>query len=549
MPTFSIVIPTRARADTLQHALRTALAQTYSDLEIIVHESGADADTAAVLAREHDPRLRAYRTGHPVRMTENWERALDRAEGDYIYFMGDDDGLLPDACTIASHFLKSCDVEILSWRPASYLWPRFPIPDMRDRLLAVCDTRLTYTIKNTKTVLDLVYRFREEFSVLPMIYNNAIISRRLIDRVRQKRGRYFFGSSPDVISGVINAHFTDRFALCSRPLSIIGTSHNSTGYRSGRSQDEDSRREAVAAAFGTFVIHPRMVETLHLPLSVGNELLIAKDELFPHDLPDLNVAGMLQDAGSRINDSAGQYDTILHQCRAIAEKNGIVFDASHVPPPGPSPVPPRLARREIAPNVLAFDIDGRAHAVENVADASRVLHHAMPACSGATFEVVVEGEPIRRVELAPPWPVALDFTTEGNGAHFLRSGWSYLDSSGVWSIGSRSELALPVRGGVGGTFHIRLAGEVFHPPRTLKVTARLGDQVRTHEAEIDRSGAGLELDILGLNTPELEKTLHLVVEIGNAPSPKEAGLSGDVRRLGLFLRRISFSADNRGEGF
>ena len=36
MPKFSIVIPTRARPDTLAHALRTAVEQTYEDVEIVV---------------------------------------------------------------------------------------------------------------------------------------------------------------------------------------------------------------------------------------------------------------------------------------------------------------------------------------------------------------------------------------------------------------------------------------------------------------------------------------------------------------------------------
>src|SRR6185503_6927532 len=105
-PMFSVVIPTRARPDTLRHALRTVIAQEEQDLEIIVHECGDDAATAAVLAEFEDRRIRFFKTVEPVRMTENWERALRQATGEYIFFLGDDDGLLPNACEIARSILE-----------------------------------------------------------------------------------------------------------------------------------------------------------------------------------------------------------------------------------------------------------------------------------------------------------------------------------------------------------------------------------------------------------------------------------------------------------
>ncbi|MEY2505359.1 MAG: hypothetical protein QOG27_1639, partial [Verrucomicrobiota bacterium] len=58
-------------------------------------------------------------------MTENWERALQAATGEYLFFLGDDDGLLPEACTIARRILEKQPAEILSWRSAQYFWPDF----------------------------------------------------------------------------------------------------------------------------------------------------------------------------------------------------------------------------------------------------------------------------------------------------------------------------------------------------------------------------------------------------------------------------------------
>ena len=137
---FSIVIPTRARPDTLRHALRTVLAQTDGDFEVIVHESGDDPATAATVAEFDDPRVRFFKTGEPMRMTENWERALAHVRGDYVLFIGDDDGLLPDACAIAREILNAKPGFVLSWLPASYFWPRYFDPEMANWVSATSGT-------------------------------------------------------------------------------------------------------------------------------------------------------------------------------------------------------------------------------------------------------------------------------------------------------------------------------------------------------------------------------------------------------------------------
>ena len=141
---FSIVIPTRARPDTLRHALRTVLAQTDGDFEVIVHESGDDPATAATVAEFDDPRVRFFKTGEPMRMTENWERALAHVRGDYVLFIGDDDGLLPDACAIAREILNAkpyafLDNAPLEERRTQAVYTRRASESSTDRELGILD--------------------------------------------------------------------------------------------------------------------------------------------------------------------------------------------------------------------------------------------------------------------------------------------------------------------------------------------------------------------------------------------------------------------------
>src|SRR5262245_177607 len=464
MPAFSILIPTRARADTLEHSVRTALSQTFTDIEVIVHESGADPATAAVLARIDDPRLRTFTGGPPRPMTDNWEAAVCQARGDYVFVLGDDDGLLPDACALASRLLAVRRVDLLSWKPAMYYWPRHFDPVTRNRVFVTFDTRLTCTTRASRTALELVYRFRETHDALPMIYN-GFVARPFIEAIQRRRGRYFFGSMPDVMSGVVNAFFSDHYLICNRPLSVWGVSHHSTGHRVSASGDPDIVRTARAAAFGELRLHPSMVASSNQTLSIGNEYLVAKAALFPDDPPELGYAELLHAAAQTINQVPGDYGAVRAHCLSIAAKNGVRFDARDVPLPGPRLPLPQRGRLEIAPGVVALDFDAGSAGATNVFDVTRLLHGHLPALDGVPAGCVWAAPQSRARRVAPGQAFPLEFSRLGNGACVLGAGWSVLEHWGVWSVGARSDLFLPYRTPPGGPVRIRLSGRVFMPPR------------------------------------------------------------------------------------
>ena len=538
---FSVIIPTRARPDTLRHALRTVVAQEEQDLEIIVHESGGDPATASVLAEFDDPRIRSFNTIEPVRMTENWERALRQAKGDYLFFLGDDDGLLPRACTIARQILEEQPVELLSWRPAQYFWPDFFEADARDKIIAVYGTNLECTLKDSRATLYPTYRFRQYYIELPMIYN-SFVSRRLIDRVYRSHERYFIGSMPDVVSGVVNLCFSSQFLRCNRPLSISGVSRHSTGHNFGSGKPE-LQSKVKSSAFGSIPVHPTMVHSHSFPLAVGNEFLIVKEKLFPHGEPEVDYAAMLQAALQSLNDIPEEYDLVLGHCRSIAEMNGLKIDESDVIPPGPRPRRPRPGRHETGPGVILETVDARSVAVENVFDATRVLDRLLPDSSIGSPRFLAEPNQTEVIALDPANPTVLDFSVAGNCALLLGLGWSGLESWGVWSVGPRSELVLPLTGVGGGSLRIVVHGQLFHPPRKLRL--RIEHESRAlfeHEAHITTESVVLDLGPIKVPPAIASLKLRVFLAIDHCDSPAELGLSDDIRNIGLGLQRIEISA-------
>lgn len=96
-PVFSICIPTYNRAHVLDRAVDSALAQGFSDYELLVVDNASTDNTTEILAHYSDPRLRVIRNPSTVSMPENHNICIDLARGEWIVILHSDDRLRPDA--------------------------------------------------------------------------------------------------------------------------------------------------------------------------------------------------------------------------------------------------------------------------------------------------------------------------------------------------------------------------------------------------------------------------------------------------------------------
>ena len=67
--TFSVVIPTRERAETLRYCLRTCLDQEFDDYEVIVSDNHSSPATRAVVDEAGSAKVRYFRTPAPLAMS------------------------------------------------------------------------------------------------------------------------------------------------------------------------------------------------------------------------------------------------------------------------------------------------------------------------------------------------------------------------------------------------------------------------------------------------------------------------------------------------
>lgn len=118
-PRVSIIIPAYNRADMILTALKSVLAQTYTDWEAIVVDDGSSDNTRDVVAGVKDARVRyIYQENKGLPGARN--TGIRASSGEYVAFLDSDDAFLPeklalqvpvldanpDLCLVAGGFIE-----------------------------------------------------------------------------------------------------------------------------------------------------------------------------------------------------------------------------------------------------------------------------------------------------------------------------------------------------------------------------------------------------------------------------------------------------------
>lgn len=334
-PLFSVLVPTRERANTLRHTLATVASQGREDYEIVVADNCGGPETRRVVDELASPLVRYTRSDRVLAMAENWERGLALCTGDYVTVLGDDDAFLPSTLQMAERLISATDAELLSWHTQTYWWPDTIAYWNRSRLYLTFGNGATFV--DSRPVLEQFFAGEVSFGMIPMIYN-AFFHRRLVEEARRRHGGFFVpvDVSPDVSSGIVGLHLTRRYAYSNRALTLRGNSAKSNGtahwMRSlGAKQREEYQREERIGLRD--MVHPSLVPSPNLHILIASTKLKCKERFFPDDAaltvdPRKLVATMV--AG--LNHDPAAYEENLRDAQDLAAKIGMVIDPGTIPP-------------------------------------------------------------------------------------------------------------------------------------------------------------------------------------------------------------------------
>ncbi|GHS91289.1 hypothetical protein AGMMS49957_18070 [Synergistales bacterium] len=238
-PFFTVVIPAYNRPETLPYALATCLKQVdFDDFEVLISDGSDMGNNLSYEAiKEHiGPRVRYIRPKEVLGYYEHWEWILDSVRGEYVIYIGDDDGLTRDALREYYDCIKATGAEAVTSNLMSYQWPGFEFPpkvaannNTGTFWRTVPNDGERYHVMKSEQVLEKVLDYKALVVMLPFVYR-ATVKTELVMSIRGKYGGYFNGAPPDLYAALLTASNLKEYVLVDKALSIIGSSVKSTAY-------------------------------------------------------------------------------------------------------------------------------------------------------------------------------------------------------------------------------------------------------------------------------------------------------------------------------
>ena len=108
----SIVMPTYNRAYIIDSSIKSVLAQTYSDFELIIVDDGSTDDTEKVIKSFNDKRIRYIKLEKNSGASHARNIGIENAKGEYITFHDSDDTMASTKLEEQYNYMKENDYDI-----------------------------------------------------------------------------------------------------------------------------------------------------------------------------------------------------------------------------------------------------------------------------------------------------------------------------------------------------------------------------------------------------------------------------------------------------
>lgn len=222
----SIIVPTKDRYKYLVSLMELIAEFNSEEVELVVQDNSDDNSSFLSLLEERKYPFVVYNYHKgQLPMSVNADKAILNSNGEYVCFIGDDDGVTVDIIECAK-YMKYNNIDAMRSTPASYYWP-----EVGSSRFVYLGGRCVYdkpksSIKesSTKDALDKLLRIGFiDRGDLPLVYH-GIVSRRALNLVYEKVNTFFPGSSPDISSGVALSFVIDKVYRYNKIVTFSGAS-------------------------------------------------------------------------------------------------------------------------------------------------------------------------------------------------------------------------------------------------------------------------------------------------------------------------------------
>lgn len=219
----SIVVPTKDRYFYLKHLIELIKSFNSDDIELIIQDNTAEnTDILNFLSTLNYPHLKYFHTKEQISVSENSTKAILNSSGEYICFIGDDDGVTRHIVDCVK-WMKNNAVDIVRSGHVIYKWPSFPNGRLKlsSTIASDCFSGDYQTTETETTLIKMLRTGITGLHSMPKVYN-GIVKRSLLNEIYDKTGTFFPGSSPDMGNAVALCFVADKYTYFDFPIIIGG---------------------------------------------------------------------------------------------------------------------------------------------------------------------------------------------------------------------------------------------------------------------------------------------------------------------------------------
>lgn len=227
----SVVIPTKDRYPYLFQLIELIMSFNSVEIELIVQDNTTDNSLFLEYMEKHSYKhLKYFHIKEQISVSANSTNAILNSSGEYVCFLGDDDGILSSIVDVV-HYMKDMSIDYLISLPTIYNWPDFYDPSIFNLTSSISYHKGTGRFLKLNAMNEFYKSKSNGFDGLykmPRVYQ-GLVSRSFLDKIYTKCNTFFPGPSPDMANSVALSMLDGNFYLYDSPLFISGQCRNFGG--------------------------------------------------------------------------------------------------------------------------------------------------------------------------------------------------------------------------------------------------------------------------------------------------------------------------------
>ena len=200
----SIVIPTKDRYFYLKNLIQLIDGFKSNEIELVIQDNSSNNEDFVKFLKEQDNKnVKYFYCPDKLSMSQNSDIAILNSTGEYVCFIGDDDGVFDNIVEIV-RMMKEKGIEAILPSRSIYNWPDFfdgSYYKLTSTLLLNKGKKKLVPVNVQKELGKAIKSGFKNLGRMPRVYQ-AIVIRKKLDDIYSRYGSFFPGGSPDMANAV-----------------------------------------------------------------------------------------------------------------------------------------------------------------------------------------------------------------------------------------------------------------------------------------------------------------------------------------------------------